>query len=152
MVYIGLLAAAGIFAGELWIKNQVETEWKAGEEKKKLGGRLLLRKYHNKGAFLNIGQRAGGAVAVLSVILTAAVLALFFISFGRRGNGALKAGLTLLLGGAFSNTYDRLKRKYVVDYFSLGVKWKPLARIVFNLSDLCIMAGALTAALAGAGD
>ena len=62
----------------------------------------------------------------------------------------LKAGLSLLVGGAFSNTYDRLKRKYVVDYISFGVKWKGLRKVVFNVSDFCIIIGALLAAF-GAG-
>ena len=56
---------------------------------------------------------------------------------------------SLLLGGAFSNTYDRLKRKYVVDYFSFGVKWEPLRAIVFNISDFCILIGALIIAIKG---
>ena len=59
----------------------------------------------------------------------------------------MKTGLALLLGGALSNTYDRLKRKYVVDYFSFGVKWKRLRNIVFNISDFCILAGTLLTVL-----
>ena len=59
----------------------------------------------------------------------------------------LRVGLSLLLGGAFSNTYDRLKRKYVVDYVSFGVKWKKLRQVVFNISDFCIITGALLAIL-----
>ncbi|MDE7359775.1 MAG: signal peptidase II, partial [Lachnospiraceae bacterium] len=54
-----------------------------------------------------------------------------------------KAGLALLLGGAYSNTYDRLTRKYVVDYVSFPVKNRRIRRIVFNISDFCIMIGAL---------
>ncbi|HJA92944.1 MAG TPA: signal peptidase II, partial [Candidatus Eisenbergiella merdipullorum] len=65
------------------------------------------------------------------------------------GCAALKTGLSLLLGGAWSNTYDRLKRKYVVDYFSLNVKWKPLRQIIFNISDFCILIGALIIAFKG---
>ena len=42
------------------------------------------------------------------------------------------------------------KRKYVVDYVSFGVKWKRLRNVVFNLSDFCIIIGALLTAL-GAG-
>ena len=38
------------------------------------------------------------------------------VTLGQKGKAALKLGLAFLLGGAFSNTYDRLKRKYVVDY------------------------------------
>lgn len=63
------------------------------------------------------------------------------------GNRLLRVGLALLLGGAFSNTYDRLKRKYVVDYLSFGVRWKGLRRIVFNVSDFCILIGAMLSAL-----
>ena len=47
----------------------------------------------------------------------------------------LKTGLSLILGGAYSNTYDRLFRKYVVDYVSFEVRNPRLRNIVFNLSD-----------------
>ena len=77
--------------------------------------------HHNKGAFLNAGQKRQAAVAAVSVLLTIGVAAVFALSLGMQGNRMLKAGLSMLLGGAFSNTYDRLKRKYVVDYFSFHV-------------------------------
>lgn len=94
-----------------------------------------------------MGQRQRPVVAVLSVCLTVFVSVLFVLSLGKKGNAVLKTGLAMLLGGAFSNTYDRLKRKYVVDYFSFRVKWKWLSRIIFNISDFGIIFGALTAAL-----
>ncbi|MDE7258820.1 MAG: signal peptidase II, partial [Lachnospiraceae bacterium] len=40
-------------------------------------------------------------------------------------------------------TYDRLVRKYVVDYVSFPVKNQKIRNIVFNISDFCIMIGAL---------
>ena len=83
-------------------------------------------------------------------ILVEKRLMFFILSFGQHGNHLLRVGLSLLLGGGFSNTYDRLKRKYVVDYVSFNVKWKGLRKIVFNVSDFCIMIGALLIAL-GAG-
>ena len=55
--------------------------------------------------------------------------------------GQFEAGT--MLGGAFSNTYDRLKRKYVVDYVSFPVKNEKIRNVVFNISDFCIMIGAL---------
>ena len=54
----------------------------------------------------------------------------------------LKWGLTLLLGGAYSNTYDRLARKYVVDYVSFNGPFR-LRNVMFNIGDFCIMIGAL---------
>lgn len=137
------------FAGELGIKNYVEKKRNAGEEKEICKGRILLRKYHNKGACMNLGEKKSNVVAGLSLILTTALALVFLFTLTRHGNGWLKAGLSLLLGGAFSNTYDRLKRKYVVDYFSFGVKWEPLRAIVFNISDFCILIGALIIAIKG---
>ena len=144
-----LCIVALIFAGELGIKIYVEKKWNAGEEKEICKGRILLRKYHNKGACMNLGEKKSNVVAGLSLILTAALALVFLFTLTRHGNGWLKAGLSLLLGGAFSNTYDRLKRKYVVDYFSFGVKWEPLRAIVFNISDFCILIGALIVAIKG---
>ena len=144
-----LCIVALIFAGELGIKNYVENKRNAGEEKEICKGRILLRKYHNKGACMNLGEKKSNVVAGLSLILTAALALVFLFTLTRHGNGWLKAGLSLLLGGAFSNTYDRLKRTYVVDYFSFGVKWAPLRAIVFNISDFCILIGALIIAIKG---
>ena len=144
-----LCIAALIFAGELGIKNYVEKKRNAGEEKEICKGRILLRKYHNKGACMNLGEKKSNVVAGLSLILTTALALVFLFTLTRHGNGWLKAGQSLLLGGAFSNTYDRLKRKYVVDYFSFGVKWEPLRAIVFNISDFCILIGALIIAIKG---
>lgn len=96
---------------------------------------------------LNLGQHRSSVVAALSVILCILMTAAFLLSFCTRGNNLLRIGLSLLLGGSFSNTYDRLKRKYVVDYFSFNVKCRGIRRIVFNISDFCIMFGALLAVL-----
>ena len=141
---------SGIFIGDLCIKNKVEKSLAEGETRELFGGRLLLRRHHNRGAALNFGVRKRPVIAALSLLLTAFALGALLLSLGQKGNGMLKAGLSLLVGGAFSNTYDRLKRKYVVDYISFGVKWKGLRKVVFNVSDFCIIIGALLAAF-GAG-
>ncbi len=143
---IGLMAA--IFAGELYLKNRIEKRCKDGGTGELWKGMILIRKCYNRGAVLGVGQKKSRLVAALSVILTVAAFVCFLMSFGQRGNRLLSFALALLLGGAFSNTYDRLKRKYVVDYFSFGVKWKPLRNIVFNLSDFCIIIGAVLGVIA----
>lgn len=150
MIIVWILLAAGVFFGDLWIKYRMEKRMKEGETRSLAGGRLLLRKHHNRGAMLNLGQRRQPLIAVVSLVLTGVVAVLFVLSLGSRGNSLLRTGLALLLGGAFSNTYDRLRRKYVVDYLSFGVRWKRLRAVVFNISDFCIIIGALFAAL-GAG-
>ncbi len=146
-ICIGIVAT--IFFGDLWIKNHIEKTVVEGSERKLLGGRLLLRKHHNKGMVLNFGDKKRPLVAAVSVVFALVMLVLFLFSLGQHGNNLLRIGLSMLLGGGFSNTYDRLKRRYVVDYVSFGVKWKGLRRVVFNISDFCIMIGALLIALGG---
>ncbi len=146
MLYIGI--AAGIFLLEMFLKNSVERRLSEGALLERCGGLLLLRNYHNKGAFLDIGRKARKLIAALSLFVTLVFTALFLLALGQKKTRLVKTGLALLLGGAYSNTYDRLRRKYVVDYFSFGVRWERLRRIVFNLSDFCIMIGAALAALA----
>ena len=90
-----------------------------------------------------MGERVRPLIAFVSVLLSLVMTAVFVMTLGSRGSAVLKTGLALLLGGAYSNTYDRLRRKYVVDYFSFGVKWQKLRHVVFNLSDFCIAVGAM---------
>lgn len=141
-VIIFAALAAGIFLLDLLIKNHIEEHLQVGEEKPVCQGRLLLRRYHNKGAFLDAGEKRQKAVALLSLLLTLFMTVVFLATFSFRGNSTLRAGLALLLGGAYSNTYDRLTRNYVVDYVSFPVKNKRIRRIVFNISDFCIIIGA----------
>lgn len=137
------ILAAGIFVLDLLLKNQIESRLEEGEVKPLCKGRLLLKKYHNKGAFLDLGAKKQGMIAGLSLLLTLFMTVVFLSTFTFRGNTALKAGLAFLLGGAYSNTYDRLVRKYVVDYASFPVKNPRISRIVFNISDFCILIGAV---------
>lgn len=145
MGYIAIIAA--IFFGDMLLKDYMEKSLLPDEERKALKGMVLLRKHHNKGAFLNIGEKKRKGVALLSLLLTIMLTIWFCITLGTKGQVFLKTGLSLLLGGAYSNTYDRLKRKYVMDYVSFPVKWNWLSRMIFNVSDFCIILGAFAATL-----
>lgn len=147
IIGICIVIIATIFFGDLWIKNYIEKHVKEGSEQKKLGGLLLIRKHHNRGMTLNFAEKKRTLVAVFSLTMVLAMSVVFVLSLGHSGNNLLRIGLSMVLGGGFSNTYDRLKRKYVVDYVSFGVKWKRLRKIVFNCSDFCIIIGALLIAL-----
>lgn len=136
------LVVLGIFGLDQFIKNKIEKQESLEKQHKKIGKLLVIRKCHNTGMAMNLGDKRQKMVAGLSLLMTALVLVLFFFSLGKRGNALLHTGLAFLLGGGFSNTYDRLKRKYVVDYISFPVPVKWLREIVFNIADFCIMIGA----------
>ena len=42
---------------------------------------------------------------------------------------------------------DRMTKGYVTDYFSLNVKWEKVRRLVFNISDFCILIGTILASI-----
>ncbi len=130
----------GIFGLDTLVKNHIEkiSDWD------KRSGRpdspLLIRKSHNSGMAMNLGDKYPNLTAMLSLLLTAVLTLVFLVSLLRKGK--LRAGLSLLLGGALSNTGDRLRRNYVVDYVSFNVPFKRLRKIVFNLGDFAIFLGA----------
>ncbi len=147
MTVICLVILAGIFWGDFFLKNYIESHVDEREEREICRGKLLIRKHHNKGMMLNAGQKKRKLVAAISLVFTLLLTAVFLVSLGHRGNHLLRLGLSLLLGGAFSNTYDRLRRGHVVDYVSFSVKWQGFRKIVFNCSDFCIIIGSLISAL-----
>jgi signal peptidase II len=143
MLYIGIIVF--IFLVELGIKNRIDHTF---EKKEIFKGKIIIQKYKNKGACMNLLSKHSKFVAIISVIFSLCIFIYFLFSLGNRGNVVLRIGLAFLLGGAFSNTYDRLKRKYVVDYFSFHSKSKKLNAIVFNLADFCVLIGAMLTAIA----
>ena len=141
MLYIGL--AFCIFVIDGLIKYRIEKYGKAGEILPALHGKIHIHKYHNTGAMLSIGAAKQSMIAMISLLFTVFMSGVFVATLGNKGARTLKVGLALLLGGAYSNTYDRLKRKYVVDYFSFPVKNNRLRNVIFNISDFAIMIGAV---------
>lgn len=96
---------------------------------------------------MNLGERIPTGVKLISIMLTLFLTIIFLLTLTRHGKGLLKLGLAILLGGAFSNTYDRMTRGYVVDYLTFPKAPFKLKNVVFNLSDFAITLGALIATL-----
>ena len=51
MIYI--LIPVIIFIADYFIKDKIENTREIGEDEEILGGKIILHKYHNKGAMLN---------------------------------------------------------------------------------------------------
>lgn len=140
-MYIFIIVA--IFLGEFYVKNSIEKKYVNGKQKKIMRNRIRIRKSYNYGFAFNKGEKCPLLVATLSLGLAVFCTLVFIFSLGKNGNTLLRLGLSFLLGGAYSNTYDRIRRKYVVDYFSFEVKSVKLRNLVFNLSDIFILIGVL---------
>ena len=102
-------------------------------------GKIKLYQNHNEGFSFGI-LKGSRAVQLVPLCVTSAFAGAWAYLMGTRGRILEKLALTLTLAGGVSNLYDRMKRGYVVDYFSF--QWKALKTVVFNLGDLFIFAGA----------
>ncbi len=141
MIYILLVML--IFITEVKIKRYIEENKAMHKKEKILNGNIILERYHNKGAMLNFMEDNVKAVKVIAVTLLGILLLVFALLLPKKGNHFLKLALSLVLGGALSNVYDRISRGYVVDYFS----FKFLKKIIFNISDICIFIGSVMIAV-----
>ncbi len=145
MIYIGI--ALSILLTDLGIKYYIEHHRTMQQEDYILKNRIILRKHHNKGITLNALDQHTKLVRNISVgmtvIIAVATLISCFGKYSRRTTTWQKTGLAFVLGGALSNTWDRVFRHYVVDYFSFHVKWKRLRNIIFNIADLFIFIGSV---------
>lgn len=146
MFFIVLLL--GVFGADCLIKQYIETNKMMNGEEAVFGGRIVITRYHNKGAFLNFLDKKPNLILVLSSALLGMLLLGLAVLVPKKENGLLKWGMALLTAGALSNVCDRASKGYVVDYFSIRCKkLKQLQNIVFNIGDFAIFIGAfLTAA------
>ncbi len=134
--------AAAVVAIDEWRKEEA-LRGRPPEGTPVLGNLLTARNLRNEEAAFHLGCGHKRLIRSLSVGLTVFIGVLFGTACAVGEKGAQKTGLALLFGGAVSNTYDRLRREYVIDYFSFRTGVPAIDRIAFNLADFAILTGAL---------
>lgn len=140
---MGLLGlSAALFGLDQYLKGEVERQSpdEFPRAMVKTGGFIKLYRNHNRGFCFEFLKQRPELVKQLPLCFTSGAAGILCFLLTRKGYRAEKAGYSLVLSGALSNLYDRMKRGYVVDYFSIQAG--PLKKIVFNIGDLCIIAGA----------
>ncbi|HHT98058.1 MAG TPA: signal peptidase II [Clostridiales bacterium] len=140
MIFILLILA--IVCVEKKIKDYIESNKQYGDEKEILDGKIIINKHHNYGMMLNFLEDKKELALMIPSICLGGLLIIFAIVLTKKRSFLLKLGFSFLLGGAISNIHDRVKRGYVVDYFSIN-KGKELKRLVFNIADVFIFVGTI---------
>lgn len=135
---LGIALLCGL---DLWCKYYIEKHFTDKEEREICGGKICLRKVHNKGMALNIGEKKPQVIRVISGIICMLISVNYVLLLGKNGKLLKKTGMMWILAGAFSNCYDRFVRKYVVDYFGFRTKWEKMSRITYNLGDIFLFLG-----------
>ncbi|MGH6636685.1 MAG: signal peptidase II [Gammaproteobacteria bacterium] len=97
---------------------------------------------HNTGAAFSLLDQAGGwqrwFFTAIALVVSACIV--YWLYRLPRGKVVLAAGLSLILGGALGNLWDRLSLGYVIDFIDLYYStWHWPA---FNVADSAITIGA----------
>lgn len=146
---IFLLVPALVFALDFFVKGHVEKTRKPGEESRRLGGRVIIRRmsnYGTAGSKLKEKPKLVCAMHGISMLLMFGAYIKLLMENGRTG---LKWAVGLVIGGGASNLYDRIKKGYVTDYVSFSVPVKAIKKLIFNISDFFIFAGCILGVLFG---
>lgn len=150
MIY--LLITAGVFLADFAIKRHMDQTYARKVRHLRCHGRLILEKYYNDGAALNLLAKKPRVMRRLHTLLVIILCIFYYFLMRISGKPLQKTGIALLLGGGINNLFDRYTKGHVVDYFrfNTGPKW--LRRIVFNISDFCVFTGTLLAVLGAESD
>uniref|UniRef100_UPI000AC86754 signal peptidase II n=1 Tax=Clostridium sp. NkU-1 TaxID=1095009 RepID=UPI000AC86754 len=119
MVFIGIIAL--LAALDLLIKSAIEDQEEAcfPKELEGSGGKIMLHKNHNAGFSFGYFKEHRSMVQMVPLAVASFIGGMLVSLLQRKGNILEKLALSVALGGAVSNLYDRLVRHYVVDYFSI---------------------------------
>ena len=104
-------------------------------------GWIRIHKNHNPGFPFGVMKESPDLVKGIPALTASAVLGALGMLLLRKGSTGQKIGLSVVLAGAASNLYDRFRRGYVVDYFS--IRLKGLEKVVFNLGDMFVFFGSI---------
>lgn len=141
MQFLGLMA--GLFGLDILLKGKIE----AGNEEdfprdmEGTSGKIRLYRNHNAGFCFGLLKENKELVRTVPLVFTSAVTGVFVWLLTRKSRLIDKLGFCFVTAGALSNLFDRMRRGYVVDYFSFQFGW--LKKVVFNIGDLCIFFGTL---------
>ncbi len=134
-----LALSAAVAAADLATKAWVSSAFRAGEVHV-VTPFLNLVLWHNPGAAFSFLAGAGGWQRWFFVGVTLAVSAVLLAMLRKSGaNRLLAVALSLVLGGAAGNLWDRLTLGHVVDFIQLhaaGYYWP-----AFNVADSAITVG-----------
>lgn len=103
---------------------------------------FALRWTQNYGVSLGMFSASSMEMRLGLIALTGAIALGVAVWMLRERAAADIIGLSLVLGGALGNIWDRLNYGYVIDYADLHFgEWRPF--LIFNLADAAITCGVL---------
>ena len=126
-------------AADILTKYLITSPMSVGETYPVFGNWFNITYVKNTGASFGILQdNVGLFIVVTSIVLAAAIV--FMIRTRKKQSLFLKISLSLVVGGAIGNFYDRIVFGFVRDFLDFRL---PFWRWVFNIADACLVVGAI---------
>lgn len=135
--------AAAICGGDLIIKDYVKENVAEHSRKNLAGNKVILTKYFNKGAMLGAMADRPELLKGMTIFGVGSLAGALMMVAGKRGHSLQKLGLSMMLGGAGSNAYERLKYGKVTDYIRFNVGTEKFRNVIYNAGDFAVFAGTL---------
>ncbi len=128
---------------DLFFKNKISNPKEPCKNKYICNKKIRIKFVPNYGLILNALDFNSNIASKLSlccyiILLIVYIPLIIFI----RGMHIVKLILTFIVCGATSNSYDRIKKGFVVDYINFPTI-KPIKHIFFNIGDFFIFIGSL---------
>ncbi len=138
--------AGGVVVLDRWTKLLASSHLPYNTPVPLLGEFVRLTYTRNNGVAFGLGQNTGFPYYVFSIVAVAVIL----VMFARRQVHTFtrQLALSLILGGALGNLWDRLAAGEVIDFIEVGARhvyWP-----VFNVADSAVSIGVVLFALAWA--
>ena len=138
------LSAAVFSLDQIW-KKKINREKEENFPKKLKGtrGMIEIRKAHNPGFSMGKLEKYPKLVSFVSIFATGFLFfSLPYFSYTGEDNCLWqKSGTALILGGAGSNTLDRIRDGKVTDYIHIRIG--VLKKAIINLADMAIFLGSI---------
>lgn len=142
MVYLALVFLI-IFIDQ-YTKNIAVRNLKVEEIKASRFSKLIWWHKKNYGIAYSSFSKYPDLIKLVTAVLTVFGYVLFLLTLPLKGFRLFKMSFAMALGGASGNLIDRVRNNCVTDFIYIKCKNAP----IFNLADLFIVIGSLTAFIA----
>lgn len=146
-LYVSLILAAIILVMDLLTKRWVEFNLSYGQQIVVTDFFNLVLAYNAGAAFSFLSDASGWQRWFLSTIAILVAVLIVYLLYKNTSNWLFCFALSLILGGALGNLWDRIMLGHVIDFLDFhvsGYHWP-----AFNLADSAIFCGACLLILDG---
>lgn len=135
-----LLPAVIACSADLYTKAKIRDEAYEKHPITCCDGKITITRWFNHGAMLGAFKNH---LMLLKTMMLSGITALIYMLFFKNYSPLTDLGLSLAIGGAAGNTYERIRYEKVTDFIRFNIGPKRLRHINYNIGDFAVFAGVI---------